>query len=447
MNALQTNKRPHPDNNQDANLKTHASISKQFTSGSAVSFALKKQSIIEEFHLENTWDLVELPPNPQGAPIIIVESIVDSVAPDPNYVNDRMDIYDQRTIDLYNSQLARIIAAHPGAENNTPAGQAVTAARRPLRMAMELARDERLARSDQVRHDYEREYNSLLNRHTKEVKDFKARQAACLGVFHKMIHEGIRSRISDLLNDNRFREAWYRLCELYSPTAGGQATIQSVIELYQRFVWRSGTIIEHIEMLNKLSAQCSSAGHILTEQTRLYNFYRSVEASPFPEYKDIIKMCRFMNLPLQDVENRFIQRFAELEVLKEVDNHIQPRVNEVSANEITSNQKKDSQQKIPRKPSDTSSQFQICEHCNKPGHEKKDCYKLRPCYFCQKTHNPLWCPSNPNRGSREKLRELLDSKSSSPTVPEVNTITQVEPTVGHAVNLTGRFQALNPRPT
>jgi hypothetical protein len=293
MNALQTNKRPHPDNNQDANLKTHASISKQFTSGSAVSFALKKQSIIEEFHLENTWDLVELPPNPQGAPIIIVESIVDSVAPDPNYVNDRMDIYDQRTIDLYNSQLARIIAAHPGAENNTPAGQAVTAARRPLRMAMELARDERLARSDQVRHDYEREYNSLLNRHNKEVKDFKVKQASCLGVFHKMIHEGIRSRISDLLNEKRFREAWYRLCELYSPTAGGQATIQSVIELYQRFVWRSGTIIDHMEMLNKLAAQCQSAGHILTEPSRLFNLYRSVEASPFPEYKEIIRMSRY----------------------------------------------------------------------------------------------------------------------------------------------------------
>jgi hypothetical protein len=221
MNVPQSNKRPHPDPNQDGNLKPRATISKQFTSGSAVSFALKKQSIIDEFHLENTWDLVELPPNPLGAQIIIVESAVDSVAPDPNYVNDRMATYDQRTIDLYNAQLARIIAAHPGAENNTAAGQAVTAARRPLRMAMELARDERLARSDQVRHDYEREYNSLLNRHTKEVKDFKARQAACLGVFHKMIHEGIRSRISDLLNDNRLREAWYRLCELYSPTAGG----------------------------------------------------------------------------------------------------------------------------------------------------------------------------------------------------------------------------------
>ena len=451
MNPPHNNKRPHPEPNQDQSFKSRLPISKQFANGSAISFALKKQEIIDEFQLENTWDLVEMPPIIPGAPIVIVESVVDSVAPDPNYVNDRMDAYDQRTTDLYNAQLARIIAAHPGVENNTVAGRAVTDARRPLRMVLEQARDERIAKSDQVRHDYEREYNALLNRHLKEVKDFKARQAACLGVFHRMIHDGIRSRISDLLNEKRLREAWYRLCELYSPIAGGQATIQSVIELYQRFVWRSGTIIEHIEMLNKLSNQCTSAGHILTESTRIYNLYRSVEASQFTEYKDIIKMCRFMNLPLQDVEHRFIQRFAELEVLKEVNHHTtmsSNQVKEVSVNEISTNSKKDTQSKNLRKPTNTSSQFLNCEHCHKSGHEKKDCYKLNPCIFCQKFHNPLWCSDNPNRGNREKLKEIQSSSSSSSssTTPEVNTISQAVAAVGQPVNLAERFQALNPRP-
>jgi hypothetical protein len=437
MKPSQPIKRPitevsHP---SEQKSKSHAPFPTQFTNGSSVSFAFRKQAIIDQFRLENVWDLVRMPQINPGAPVVIVESIVESVAPNLNYVATRMADYNQRTLDLFNAQEARIIANHPGNENMTAAGLAVTAARRGPRMLNLQSRDERQIKGDEREHEFEKHYNSLITKHQREVKEFKAKQATCLGVFHKMLSEGVRSRVSELLNEDRFREAWYRLCELYSPTAGGQATIQSVIEYFQKYVWTQGTIIDHIEVLHKLSTQCASAGVIHTDASRLYNLYRSVEESEYTEYNDLISICRTMNFPLDDVENRLIQRFAELETRKDT-NDPRDKLKNVSINEVSADPRVPKKSQVPKKNEDSK---KTCDNCGRTGHEEKDCYRLQPCIFCQKSHNPLYCKENPDRGNLVKLREARKAKESS-TVPK-----EVE-SVGEPVNLVTRFQSLNPRP-
>ncbi len=431
---------------------------RQFVTGSTVSFALRKRAIIEEFKLQNVWDLVEMPPAIPGAPVLpIVETVVDSVPPNPNYVANATLAYQQETTVLYNAARARVQARFPG--RDAAAAEQRVRAMNPV----EAQRDDRFAKESEVQHKRELEYQQMLREHQKEVKDFKARQATCLGVFHSTLSESVRNRVADLLNDLRFREAWHTLCQLYSPGAGGQATIESVYQYYQSYVWKSGTIIDHINIMTRLEENASAAGHAITEPTRIYNLFRSIEQSSRQEFKQLIDFCRNMNLTLAEIHDRLERKSHELETTKEINRMTgQIRVNEVTsttsaaavnaqaqpANKKRGGKKKEEkrtgaqrEQKKPRATAPTTSRDTVCEHCGRPGHKKSDCYMLKPCIFCNGDHNPLWCTDNPDRGDLNKLRE----RRASGQVNQV-AVPVVTPVTGQQVNLAGRFQALNPRP-
>jgi hypothetical protein len=207
-------------------------------------------------------------------------------------------------------------------------------------------------------------------------------------------------------------------------------------------------------MMERLAENAAAAGHAIMEPTRVYNLLRSIEQSSHQEYKSQIEFIRNMNANYVQIVDRLQRRSHELQTLKAMIQNTRPvRVNEVTEESFavaapTSHRDKKQRGKKKEKETrkstsnvSTRSTSQKCENCGRLGHKKADCYQLKPCLFCHGEHNPLWCADNPDKGDKEKLRERRERAEVSQIAVAVGT-----PTSGQQVNLTGRFQALNPRP-
>jgi hypothetical protein len=348
----------------------------------------------------------------------------------------------------YNDAIARAMARFPGA------APVMVAKREKAISKVDDDRDQKIAKRDEAFHKFELEFEAKRDAYNKEARLFQDRQATCLGVFHSTLSESVRNRVGALLQQSRFREAWHNLCEFYSPAAGGQSTIETVYQYYQSSVWRFGTLGDHINMMDRLADNAVAAGHAVMEPTRIYNLLRSIEQSTHQEYKSQIEFLRNMNASYVEIVDRLERRSHELLVTKEINRMTGSiRVNEVNE-EVSAvavpvshkdkrhrGKKKEKETKKSASNVSTRSTSQKCENCGRLGHRKADCYLLKPCMFCQGDHNPLWCTENPDKGDKEKLRERRERTEVSHIAVAVG-----EPTSGQQVNLSGRFQALNPRP-
>jgi hypothetical protein len=426
--------------------RNRSATTHQFAEASTLSFAIHKEQLVEQFRIENVWDLVEMPAHLPGVPVMppgLMESTVDSIAPPITFVADKMQIYDARSAQLIIDQEQIILDNIPGVENNTAAGQAVRTARRPHRLSAETSRLDRISKRDQIRDNYEKEYHILAENHKNRVEKFKEKQSKCRSVFSKMLSDSVRSRVRDLLQESRFREAWRRLEIHYAPGAGERGTIHSVNSFYERYVWTRGTIVDHLDILNKLETQLNDAGRHIDDDTRIYNLLRSIEESKFEKFKDIIGLAKWNHTPLEEIKERLQSRMLDIDTQVDLSKHSRHlnTVKEVSVNEASKGPRRASEnhkkKKTDRSSARAASTELTCEHCQRKGHSAKDCYKKKPCLFCGETHNPLWCNENPDRGDRIKLREKRTA-----TVAEV---TEVIP-VGTEVNLAKRFKSLNPQP-
>jgi hypothetical protein len=417
-----------------------------FATGSTVSFALKKEAIISEFKLKGVWSLVVMPPAIPGAPPIpIIETTMNTMPPPPTYVADHMVAHNNLVINYRNEGIARIDLRFPAGV----AGHAVERRKELNQLDVDMAKE--TMKEAEVRHRFELEFIARTLEYEKALKIFEDKQATCLGVFHSTLSEAVRNRVGPLLSQQRFREAWFNLCEMYSPGAGGQATIESVYQYYMNYVWRGGFLPEHIVLMERLAENAVAAGHAISEQTRIFNLIRSIEQSPHQEYKNQIDFIRESNPTLIQIVDRLTRRSNELATARETaQRNGTARVSEVTISEprvaaAIAPKYKDKKKKNNRSaaattaPRDTRSLQ--CDNCGKTGHVKADCFNLKPCLFCQRMHNSLYCADNPHPGDKEKLRERRAAVQGNSVAVVVGT-----PAIGQQVNLTGRFTTLNPRP-
>ena len=368
---------------------------KLFNGGSPILFNVVKPAIIRAFKTENVAQHIEYVPG--TAPEAIEEDTFQ--LPEPT-VAEVIDTPMANNIVRLNQLLADIIAAInasglPPAQVNVRLLDANNQHRRDLE-AVESSRPTFEA-IFQRRHDH----------WVQEQEKFVQKQTALMKVFTRVFGATTLSTIKNYLDANRFRRAWFEICNQNAIGAQGQHNTSLLFNELSNLQFNAATTsFTALEAdIRLLQEQLVELGEpVPTDASKLNQLMKALKTSPGNEFAQEIRNVEMFNLPYQQARDFFMRRASEIASEKTLESvHHTPDTTAKGLLTVVT--------------TDKSAKGKHCTNCGRDGHVRQDCFKLQTCTNCgRKGHIGRHCRAAGKSTSGRYNGDSLSTPNSSLSV-------------------------------
>ena len=352
------------------------------TAKPALDLEIKKECLEEYFRV------------PAGVVVVVGVPIVEKTFDEPEivevvWVQAKIDAAMVIEIARHAAMTAAIVARFPGNAN------AADRQRSLYDESLKVIDNE--AKIALKRSDFEKEFNQLKDAREKRKKEHNENLAKCLKTMTSKIGLSILMRVDELIQANRWRQAYYDLDKILAGSNGGHEHKEAIFRILNQFTWDGKRFDDFINELNRLFEQVLASGWPVNDELRVYHLKQAIYRSSHKIFNDLLKNYEYQVVQTYgDLISRLQQKWAVYQIEKVAKQGRE----ELHVSEVTPDKKSPRRERLPEAhekvlvlSAGNPNREHVCKECGRKGHLEKDCWTNATCKNCgKKGHVMSHCP-------------------------------------------------------
>ena len=211
------------------------------------------------------------------------------------------------------------------------------------------------------RFDYQRDYRNIVIENRKLIDKYEKKCLDCNQVFREVFGPSAMAYIENLVNENKFKQAWDKLNTIYS-TSDPNLLFTTIYDrcLGHKYDGSKMTVAGSCQMLEDIWLPIATGPNAITEEMKLNLLLKSFEDHPL--FEQVILHCRRSNLNYEQTKalilkeaNMKIEKITSYKLMETRIAIHQESYGQAFAGNVV------------------AQAFVRCWHCGKTGHYAKDC--------------------------------------------------------------------------